>query len=73
MLPTDLSIAQARIRDLLAEAETSRLAARLRKTGRRPARGAETPSDRARPPRLRRRRTVPVVTPSRAKGLSHDT
>jgi hypothetical protein len=39
MLPTDLSIAQARIRDLLAEAETSRLAARLRKTGRRPARG----------------------------------
>jgi hypothetical protein len=41
MLPTDLSIAlaQERIRDLLAEAETSRLAARLRKTGRRPARG----------------------------------
>ena len=39
MLPTDLSIAQARIRDLLAEAETSRLAARLRKTSRRPARG----------------------------------
>ena len=39
MLPSDLSIAQARIRDLLAEAETSRLTARLRKTGRRPARG----------------------------------
>jgi hypothetical protein len=41
MLPTDLSIALAheRIRDLLAEAETARLAARLRKTGRRPARG----------------------------------
>jgi hypothetical protein len=39
MLPTDLSIAQTRICDLLAEAETSRLAARLRKTGRRPARG----------------------------------
>jgi ribosomal protein L4 len=41
MLPTDLSIAlaQERIRDLLAEAVTSRLAARLRKTGRRPARG----------------------------------
>jgi hypothetical protein len=37
MLPTDLSIAlaQERIRDLLAEAERSR----LRKTGRRPARG----------------------------------
>jgi hypothetical protein len=39
MLPTDLSIAQARIGDLLAEAESSWLVARLRKTGRRPARG----------------------------------
>ena len=41
MHPTDLSIAlaQERIRDLLAGAETFRLTARLRKTGRRPARG----------------------------------
>jgi ribosomal protein L4 len=41
MHPTDLSmaLAQERIRDLLAEAVTFRLAARLRKTGRRPARG----------------------------------
>ena len=46
MLPTDLSIAQARIRDLLAEAETSRLAARLRKTGRQPARRRCTRSGR---------------------------